>query len=395
MLLSIALIALTALALGLLFQKIRIPAIVAMILTGVLYGPAMLNLIDPTILSLSSDLRKIALVVILLRAGMSLRTSDFKKIGKPAIWMSFLPATVEIIIVALLGHWLFELPWISSFLLGSVVAAVSLAVVVPAMIQLIEQKRGTEKSIPQLLLGAVAIDNVFVLVIFSMLLDFSTSGSASWFALVQLPISILLGAAIGAFAGYVSVWVFRKLHLRDTVKTIVLISIALLFVELEKILQPFLPFSSLMATISMGIVIKVLYPVLSERLSLKFSKLWVGAEIMLFVLVGAIVNLNSISNVFWMAFLILLVGALFHGIAVVISLHGSSLTKKEKVFSAFAYLPKATMQAAIGAIPLEAGVPGGEIILSVALIAILLSAPTGALLTDLFSQRWLKTESIH
>lgn len=395
MLLSIALIALTALALGLLFQKIRIPAIVAMILTGVLYGPAMLNLIDPTILSLSSDLRKIALVVILLRAGMSLRTSDFKKIGKPAIWMSFLPATVEIIIVALLGHWLFELPWISSFLLGSVVAAVSLAVVVPAMIQLIEQKRGTEKSIPQLLLGAVAIDNVFVLVIFSMLLDFSTSGSASWFALVQLPISILLGAAIGAFAGYVSVWVFRKLHLRDTVKTIVLISIALLFVELEKILQPFLPFSSLMATISMGIVIKVLYPVLSERLSLKFSKLWVGAEIMLFVLVGAIVNLNSISNVFWMAFLILLVGALFHGVAVVISLHGSSFTKKEKVFSAFAYLPKATMQAAIGAIPLEAGVPGGEIILSVALIAILLSAPTGALLTDLFSQRWLKTESIH
>lgn len=395
MLLSIALIALTALALGLLFQKIRIPAIVAMILTGVLYGPAMLNLIDPTILSLSSDLRKIALVVILLRAGMSLRTSDFKKIGKPAIWMSFLPATVEIIIVALLGHWLFELPWISSFLLGSVVAAVSLAVVVPAMIQLIEQKRGTEKSIPQLLLGAVAIDNVFVLVVFSMLLDFSTSGSASWFALVQLPISILLGAAIGAFAGYVSVWVFRKLHLRDTVKTIVLISIALLFVELEKILQPFLPFSSLMATISMGIVIKVLYPVLSERLSLKFSKLWVGAEIMLFVLVGAIVNLNSISNVFWMAFLILLVGALFHGITVVISLHGSSFTNKEKVFSAFAYLPKATMQAAVGAIPLEAGVPGGEIILSVALIAILLSAPTGALLTDLFSQRWLKTESIH
>ena len=389
MLLSLSLIILCGLALGGIMQKFRLPALLGMMFTGILLGPYVLNLIDPSILSISSDLRQIALIVILMRAGLALDLTDLKKVGRPAILMCFLPATFELSAVVLFAPLLLGVSYLEAAIMGAVLAAVSPAVVVPRMLRLMETGYGRNRSIPQLIMAGASVDDIYVIILFTSFTGMSQGEGFDWISLARLPLSILLGLALGAAAGLATVWLFRKIHMRDTVKILLLFGISFLFVTLESAVKSYVPVSGLLAVMALGATILKKYAPLARRMSSKYSKIWVAAELMLFVLVGAAVDVGSVLNAGWAAICLIAAALIFRMAGVFFCLIRSGLNPREKLFTAIAYLPKATVQAAIGSIPLSLGMSAGNTILTVAVLAILITAPLGALGIDFTHKKLL------
>lgn len=389
MLLSIALILLLGLLLGSLFSKIKLPSLLGMILVGIVLGPHALNLIDGSILNISADLRQIALVIILTRAGLSLDLSDLKKVGRPAVLMCFVPACVEMAGTVLLAPALLGITRLEAAIMGSVIAAVSPAVIVPRMIRLMEEGYGTKKSIPQLLLAGASVDDVFVIVMFTAFTSLASTGDVSPVSFLQIPISIVLGIVVGAVVGMLLIIFFKAFHMRDSVKLLIILSFSFLLIEMQNRLEGIVPISGLLAIMSLGIVIRQKYDILARRLSGKYNKLWVGAEVFLFVLVGATVDLHY-AIAAGIGAVILVLGALvFRMAGVALCLIKTDLNWKERIFCMVSYAPKATVQAAIGALPLSMGLPCGQIVLTVAVLSILITAPFGAICIDNLYKKFL------
>ena len=391
MLLSIALILLLGLLLGSLFSKMKLPSLLGMILLGIVLGPHALNLIDGSILHISSDLRQIALVIILTRAGLSLDLSDLKKVGRPAVLMCFVPACVEMAGTVLLAPALLGITRLEAAIMGSVIAAVSPAVIVPRMIRLMEEGYGTKKSIPQLLLAGASVDDVFVIVMFTAFTSLASTGAVSPVSFLQIPISIVLGIVVGAVVGMLLIKFFKTFHMRDSVKLLIILSFSFLLIELQNRLEGIVPISGLLAIMSLGIVIRQKYDILARRLSGKYNKLWVGAEVFLFVLVGATVDLHYAIAAGIGAVIMVLGALVFRMAGVVLCLIKTDLNWKERIFCTVAYAPKATVQAAIGALPLSMGLPCGQIVLTVAVLSILITAPFGAICIDNLYKKLLTT----
>ena len=392
MLTSLAFIFLLGLILGALFTKLKLPALLGMILTGIILGPYALNLLDNSILSISPSLRQLALVIILTRAGLAMNIEDLKRAGRPALLMCFLPALFEITGTVLIAPKLLGITVLEAAIIGSVIAAVSPAVVVPRMLKLIEEKRGTGKSIPQLIMAGASVDDVFVIVLFTSILGFEKGGGLSAVKLIYVPVSIIVGIIAGLIVGYILVKFFKKFHMRDSVKVVILLSMSFLLLELEKRIGEKVPFSALIAVMSIGIGILKNYDVLAKRLSAKFSKLWVAAEILLFVLVGATVDIKYAVAAGLLAVILILGALIFRMAGVFCCLLGSRLDTKERAFTMMAYTPKATVQAAIGGIPLAMGLACGELTLTVAVLSILITAPLGAFAIDYSYKKLLKKE---
>ncbi len=382
MLLSLALILIIGFSLSGIFHKIHIPGLLAMIITGIVLGPQVLNLISQDILAISGDLREIAFIVILLRAGLSLDLKDLKMVGRPAILMSFVSATLEIGAITALGHFLFHIPLLESAIMGTVVAAVSPAVIIPRMNKLMESGHGSERRVPHLVMASASIDGVYVIVLFTAFMEMYGKGQFDARQLLDVPISIILGLLIGAAVGFLMVKVFEKLHFRDTIKVLIILSVAFLLFTLEDWLEPYVPVSGLLAVLALGMMTLRTQPPMAKRLLGKFSKLWVGTEILLFVLVGASVDIRSITNVGLVSVLIIAAAMAVRFSGVLLSLLGTPLSAKERLYCAISFLPKATVQAAVGAIPLAAGVASGNTILSIAVLAIMITAPIGAVAMD-------------
>ena len=392
MLTSLAFIFLLGLILGALFTKMKLPALLGMILTGIILGPYALNLLDNSILSISPSLRQLALVIILTRAGLAMNIEDLKRAGRPALLMYFLPALFEIAGTVLIAPKLLGITVLEAAIIGSVIAAVSPAVVVPRMLKLIEEKRGTGKSIPQLIMAGASVDDVFVIVLFTSFLGFEKGGGLSAVKLIYVPVSIIVGIIAGLIVGYILVKFFKRFHMRDSVKVVILLSMSFLLLELEKRIGEKVPFSALIAVMSIGIGILKNYDVLAKRLSAKFSKLWVAVEILLFVLVGATVDIKYAVAAGLLAVILILGALIFRMAGVFCCLLGSRLDTKERAFTMMAYTPKATVQAAIGGIPLAMGLACGELTLTVAVLSILITAPLGAFAIDYSYKKLLKKE---
>lgn len=392
MLFSIALILLMGMALGWICKKCRLPSLLGMLLTGILLGPSGLGLLDPSILQLSADIRKIALLIILTRAGLGLDLSGLRKIGRPALLMCFVPASMEILGFLLLGPRLLGLTLLESAILGSVIAAVSPAVVVPRMVKLMEEHYGTAEGIPQLILAGASVDDVYVIVLFSTFTGMAQGKGISAVSFINIPISICLGIALGWVIGWLlSLW-FTRFPVRNTVMVLILLSLSFLLVSAEAALPTAITFSALIAVMFVGISLRKHIPQTSAGISGKYGKLWVGAEVFLFVLVGATVNIRYLSKVGPQALLLILVALLFRMLGVRLCMTGPSFSRSEKRFSMLAYTPKATVQAAIGGMPLAMGLPCGDTVLTAAVLAIVLTAPLGAFAIDLTYRRWLKKE---
>ena len=382
MLTSIAIIILLGLLLGWIFSKLRLPSLIGMVIVGILIGPHALDLMDDSILMISGDIRQIALVIILTRAGLSLNVTELKKVGRPAIFMCFVPAVIEILGTMLIAPILLDVSLLEAAIMGSVIAAVSPAVIVPRMIKMIEEGYGKSKSIPQMILAGASVDDVIVIVLFTAFTGLAATGEVSVNNFIQIPVSIVLGIAMGIVVGMILVMFFKKCHIRDSVKILIILSISFLLLEVQNRLEGIIAVSGLLAIMSMGIVIKQKYDVLAKRLSVKYNKLWLGAEVFLFVLVGATVNLKYVMTAGIFAVVLILGALFFRMIGVAISLIKTDLSKKERLFCMVAYTPKATVQAAIGAIPLTMGLECGNIVLTVAVLSILITAPFGAICVD-------------
>ena len=382
MLTSIAIILLLGLVTGWLFSKVKLPSLLGMILVGIILSPHCLNAIDESILMISGDLRQIALVIILTRAGLSLNISDLKKVGRPAVLMCFLPACIEMIGTIIFAPVLLGVSVLEAAIIGSVIAAVSPAVIVPRMIKLIEEGYGKEKSIPQLILAGASVDDVFVIVVFTAFTTLAATGEISASNFLQIPVSIVLGVLLGFMVGMILVSFFEKNHMRDSVKILIILSVSFLLLEVQNRLEGIIPISGLLAIMSMGIVINQKYSVLAKRLSVKYNKLWLGAEIFLFVLVGVAVDLKYAMAAGVAVIVLIVLALLFRMTGVAVSLIRTKLTKRERVFCMIAYTPKATVQAAIGTIPMTMGLECGSIVLTVAVMSILITAPFGAICVD-------------
>ncbi|MEG1441289.1 MAG: cation:proton antiporter [Oscillospiraceae bacterium] len=391
MLISFAMILLVGMLMGLIFEKLKLPKLLGMMVTGIILSPYALNLIDPTVISISADLRKIALIIILARAGLALDIQDLKKVGRPAILMCFVPACFEILGVVLIAPKLFGISLIEAAIMGSVLAAVSPAVVVPKMLKLMKEGYGVRESIPQLIMAGASIDDVFVIVMFTAFTGLASGGNVSLFSAVQIPISIIMGLGLGIFTGICMVFVFKRFHMRDTAKVIVFISVSFLMVTVEESLKGVVPVSGMLAVMALGGTIMKSYSVLATRLSEKFSKLWYVAEIILFVLVGATVDLKYVAVAGVSAVLLIFGVLIFRMAGVLVCLIKTKLSLRERMFCMVAYMPKATVQAAIGAIPLAMGLSCGKIVLTVAVLSILITAPLGAFGIDLTYKKWLKS----
>lgn len=389
MLTSIAVILLLGLFMGWVFSKLKLPSLLGMIIVGIILSPHALNLIDESILEISADLRQIALVIILTRAGLSLDITDLKKVGRPAVLMCFVPACIEMLGTIIFAPLLLHVTVLEAAIMGSVIAAVSPAVVVPRMIKLMEEGYGVKKSIPQLILAGASVDDVFVIVIFTAFTSLAEVGTMSVMSFAGVPVSIGLGMLLGGTVGFILTIFFKKFHMRDSVKLLIIISISFLFLEVQNRLEGIVPISGLLAIMSMGIVIKQKYDVLAQRLSVKYNKLWIAAEIFLFVLVGATVDLKYAISAGIGAVLLIMIALVFRMAGVGLSLIKTDLSKKERLFCMLAYTPKATVQAAIGAIPLSMGLECGNIVLTVAVLAILITAPFGAICVDRFYTKLL------
>lgn len=382
MLFSLALILIIGFSLSGILNRLKIPGLLGMILTGILLGPYVLNLISPDILHISTDLRQIALIVILTRAGLSIDINDLKKVGRPAILMCFVPATFEIVATLFLAPLLLHVSYIEAAIMGTVLAAVSPAVIVPRMLHLMESGYGKNKSIPQLIMAGASVDDIYVIVLFTSFLGMYKGDGFTASTLLTVPLSIITGLLLGVVSGIILVKLFKRIHIRDTIKVLILLSIAFLFVSLESFAKPYFPISGLLAVMALGGTILKTYEILAKRLMGKFSKIWVGAEILLFVLVGAAVDISYLGNAGFNSVLLILGALLLRVIGVNVSLLKTKLNTKERLFCSIAYLPKATVQAAVGAIPLSAGVAAGNTILTVAVLAIMITAPLGAIGVD-------------
>lgn len=390
MLLSFALILLIGFTLSGIFQKLRLPGLLGMLMAGVVLGPHALNLIDSSIMNVSSDLREIALIVILARAGLSLDIKDLKRVGRPAVLMCFVPATFEIGGAVLLAPALLGVTVIEAAIMGAMLAAVSPAIIVPKMLALMEKGYGLQKSIPQLVMAGASADDVYAIVLFTSFVGVAKGESFHVSSLLNIPISILTGFVVGIGVGLVLVQVFRRIHMRDTVKILLILGISFLFVGFEGAISSAVPFSGLLAVMALGGTVLKMQEVVAKRVSGKFSKIWVAAELILFVLVGAAVDIRYLYSAGPAAVLVILGALLFRAAGVYLSLIRSGLNAKEALFCNIAYLPKATVQAAVGAIPLAAGIAGGNVILSVAVLSILVTAPLGAVGIDVTYQRLLR-----
>lgn len=392
MLTSIAYIFLLGMSLGYIFNRLKVPALLGMLITGIVLGPYALNAISPSLLAISAELRQIALVIILMRAGLALDIKDLKKVGRPALLMCFIPATLEILAMMWIAPRLLGVSVIEAALMGAVVAAVSPAIIVPKMLHLMENKIGTRKSIPQMIMAAGSVDDVYVIVLFTSFLTLSTGGEVTSASLFQVPVSIITGLLIGVVSGWVLQRFFRRRHMRDSVKLLIILSIAFLFLAMEEQLKGIVPVSGLLAVMAMGATILQFYPLLAKRISPKFSKLWVAAEIVLFVMVGASVDIRFAASAGLAVVGVLFFVMIFRMLGVYLSMLKTKLTWRERLFCMIAYIPKATVQAAIGSIPLAMGLPSGKIILTVAVLAILITAPLGAFGIDRTYKRLLQKD---
>lgn len=388
MLLSLAIIFLVGLSSAAIFERIGLPRIIGMLGIGIAVSPYVLDLIDPSVLGISSELRQIALIIILVKAGLSLNLSDLKKVGRPAVLLSFLPACCEIVGYVLMAPLLLGVNHIEAAVMGAVLSAVSPAVVVPRMVKFIEDKVGTEKSIPQMILAGASCDDIFVIVLFSTFVTMAQGGSAKATDFLNIPISIALGVLLGAAVGLLIFFLFEKSYqlehkIRNSTKVIVMLGTAFMLMSVESIAKPYIAVSGLLAVVAMACVIKQKTDKsVSVRLSEKFGKLWIGAEVVLFVLVGAAVDVRYTLTAGASALAMIFIALAFRAVGVCICLIGTELNEKERLFCVIAYLPKATVQAAIGSVPLSLGLPCGKIVLSVAVLAILITAPLGAIGID-------------
>lgn len=382
MLFSLTLIFLSGIVLGSIFNRLKLPQLLGMLLTGIILGPYLLNLLDPKILSISTDLRQIALIIILTRAGLNLDINDLKKVGRPAVLMCFVPATFEILGMIIFAPKFLGLGLLDSAILGTVIAAVSPAVVVPKMLKLMEDGYGTEEGIPQLIMAGASVDDVFVIVLFTSFIGLASNGTFSVLNLIKIPTSIFFGISVGFLCAILLIYFFKKVHIRDSMKVIIILNISFLLVTFEHSLTGIIGFSGLLAIMSMGTGIQEKNSILAKRLSSKYSKLWIAAEVILFVLVGATVNIKYALGASIPAILLIMTVIVFRMVGVFLCLLGTSFSYKERLFCMIAYCPKATVQAAIGSIPLSMGLSSGNIILTVAVLSILITAPLGAFAID-------------
>lgn len=389
MLLSIALIILISLSMAFIFEKLRLPRMIGMLFAGIILGPYVLNFIDNSILNMSSELRQMALIVILIRAGLSLDLNDLRKIGRPALLLSFVPALFEFVVITLVAPLLFSITYLEAAIIGSIVAAVSPAIIVPRMIKLMERGYGKKKPIPQLILAGASIDDVFVIILFTSLIQSYQTNSFSIISILSIPTSLILGIFLGILSGFVLVKFFKTYHMRDTIKVLIIFSVGFLLMALEHALKSYVLISGLVSVMVLGGTILNQYDILAHRLVKKFEKIWVISEIMLFVLVGAILDITVIPHIGFMAILLVFIGLVGRILGVMTSLYKTTFNPKEKLFIEISYLPKATVQAAIGAIPLSLGFVSGQLMLSIAVLSILITAPLGSILMDNTYQRLL------
>ena len=398
MLTSLALIFLVGLCMAAICQKLKLPRIIGMLVTGMVLGPYVLDFLDSSILSISAELRKMALIIILLKAGLSLNLNDLKKVGRPAILLAFVPASFEIVGYVLFAPIFLEISRIDAAVMGTVLAAVSPAVVVPRMVQLMEEKYGTKQSIPQMIMAGASCDDIFVIVLFTTFLGMAQGVKVSLLRFVNVPVSIFLGILLGAVIGYVLYRFFETAYkhqnyVRNSTKVILVLGVSFLLTAVEGWLDGKVAVSGLLAVVSMACVLKAkCIPAVSKRLSEKFGKLWTAAEVILFVLVGAAVDLRYTAAAGGFAVLVIFLSLIFRMAGVFVCVLGTGLSWKERLFCAISYLPKATVQAAIGSVPLTAGLGCGKMILSVAVLAILITAPLGALGMDLTYKKLLARE---
>lgn len=396
MLTSLSLIFLVGLSMAFICRKIKLPRIIGMLITGIVLGPFVLDLLDPQILGISSELRQMALIIILIKAGLSLNISDLIKVGRSAVMMSFLPALFEIGAFVLLAPMLLHVTVLEAAIMGAVLGAVSPAVVVPRMVQLMDENYGTDKQIPQLILAGASLDDVFVIVLFSTFIGMAQGGSAKVMDFVNIPISIVSGILLGAVFGFVIASLFELAHkrndsIRQSIKTIIVLGTAFLLMAIETWLEGAVSISGLLAVMSMACVIQLrCRKEVSDDLSVKYGRLWLAAEVILFVLVGAAVDIRYTMQAGGMAVLMIFIALVFRSLGVLVCLIGTKLSGKEKLYCVIAYLPKATVQAAIGSVPLSLGLSCGNIVLSVAVLSILITAPLGAILMDLSYKKLLK-----
>lgn len=399
MLTSLALVFLLGLAAAALCSRIGLPRIIGMLLTGILIGPYVLNWLDDSILSISSELRQMALIIILIKAGLSLDLSDLKKVGRPAVMMACVPASCEILAFFLLAPHILGINRIEAAVMGAVLGAVSPAVVVPRMVQLIEEKRGTGQGIPQMILAGASCDDIYVIVLFSTFVGMAQGGSANMMDFVNIPVSIALGVALGAAVGlllhlFLETAYRHGCYVRNSTKVILILGLSFLLMAVETWLKGIVSVSGLLAVMSMACVLKIKSPEkVTKRLSAKFGKLWIAAEAILFVLVGAAVDIRCAVQAGAAAVLMIALALVFRAVGVSICMLGTGLNRKERLFCVIAYLPKATVQAAIGSVPLSMGLPCGQLVLSVAVLAILITAPLGAIGIDRTAGRLLVQEN--
>lgn len=390
MLKSIALIMLIGMSAGWVCRKVKLPGLLGMLFTGIILGPYVFNLLDSSILLVSADIRKIALVIILTRAGLTLNLEDLKKVGRPAFLMCFVPATFEMIGMIILAPRLLSVSLIEAAVIGAVVAAVSPAVVVPKMIKLMEDGYGTKQGIPQLILAGASVDDVYVIVMFTAFTSLAQGGNVSVMSFVNIPVSIMFGIIIGIIIGKALAVVWKKLHIRDTVKAAIFLSVALLLVDIEASLNTPITFASLISVMFIGIALKKDRPEVAFRLSQKYNKMWVWAEVMLFVLVGATVDIGYVAYAGVSSIVIIIGPLIFRMAGVALCMAGTKLKLKERAFCMLAYTPKATVQAAIGGVPLSMGLACGNTVLTVAVLAIIITAPLGAFAIDMTYRKLLK-----
>lgn len=395
MAISIAIIIIGGLIANTIFRKLNLPGLLGMILFGILIGPFALKLIKPELIAVSKDFRELALIVILLRAGFTINSKTLKQIGFNALKLSFIPAIFEMVGVTILSYFLLKFTLVQSMLLASVLGAVSPAVIVPFMIEFKQKGLGTKKGIPSLILSASSVDDIFVIVIFTSLMGVATgSGINVAMTILSVPISIILGLIVGLIIGLALVFIFKKFHIRDTIKVLIILSLGVILTFVQGLIKKTVPYSALISIMFLAIVLLEKYEKLVGRLSIRFEKIWIPAQILLFVLIGSEVNLKVAFNTGWLGVVVILVGLLFRSTGVLISLIGSNLNKKERLFTVFSYLPKATVQAAIGAVPFSFGVPNGDKILALAVLSILITAPLGAILIKLTAPKLLEQEDL-
>ncbi len=388
---SLGIIIILGLTMNRIFEKMRLPGLLGMLILGITMGPYGFNFINSDVLRISSDLRGIALIIILLRAGLGIKKDTLNKVGIPAVKMSFIPGLLEGFTVLFLASHLFEISKIEAGMLGFIVAAVSPAVIVPQMLDFIEKKLGHDKGIPTLILAGASIDDVVAITMFTTFLGlYGQENINIAIKILEIPLSIILGIILGLIVGMIMIKLFKRFHIRDTKKALILIGTAIMFTGLEDALKDILPIASLLGVMTIGFIILEKYPKVANRLASKFNKIWVFAELLLFVLVGAQVNIYVAANSGLLGLVVILIGLIARGIGVLISVAGTNLSWKERLFCVIAYIPKATVQAAIGAVPLAAGVESGELILAIAVLSIIITAPIGAIGIKLGGNRWLK-----